>query len=98
MDFRSFDPPTLDTFAAGWLRTSRRKMRQALRAARFNDLPGMWCGYGEADAAVSVLYDVGHPRAYGALRTLARVRRVLESRMCLQSSTESTPTQPRPLF
>ncbi len=80
MDFRSFDPPTLDTFAASWLRRSRSKMRQAIRHVRFDDLTGAWCAFGEANTAVSVLYDVSHPRAYGACHALARVRKAIESR------------------
>jgi hypothetical protein len=85
LDFRAYDPPTLETFAEAWLRKSRWKMRKALRYARLADggagafaYDGAWCAYGEANAAVSVLYNVNHPRAYGAFVALRRTRKAIE--------------------
>ena len=79
LDFRAYSPPTLETFADAWLRKARWKMRSAVRAARLDlGAASAWCAYGEADAAVSVLYDTNHDRAYGAVVSLQRVRRAIE--------------------
>jgi hypothetical protein len=76
--FRAHDAPTLDTIRRAWLVRSRRFMRDALHYARHQYPLDAWRAYGEASAAVSVLYDTNHPRAYGALVALKRTARALQ--------------------
>lgn len=88
LDFRAFGPPTLETFAAVWLKRARHHMREALRAERGDwGADCVWSHVGEASAAVSVLYDINHDRAYGAVCSLRRVRRALDARSALRSGS-----------
>lgn len=76
IDFRAFDPPTLDTFAQCW----RNKVwHLLLRAMKDRDEPAraaFWLG--QADAAVSVLYDINHPAAYRAKERYNLVFRICQ--------------------
>lgn len=78
-DLRAYAPPTLAAFSEGHFRLVRHHLRQALQAVRYGDLHWAYWHLGRADAGVTVAYDTDHPRAYGALCALGRVRKALDA-------------------
>lgn len=81
LDFRAFDPPTIRTFARCWRKRCYRDLRLALRELRDRNTWGTSHFIGQADAAVSVLYDINHPLAYQARQRLFLIRRIASERL-----------------
>lgn len=75
--FKAFAPPTLDTFARHW----RGKVwHNLLNAMEDRDEPARAAWWlGQAQAGVSVLYDVHHPAAYHALKRYELVKKICEA-------------------
>lgn len=82
--FRAFDPPTLETFAEHTRREVYRELRRAVADLRTEPHDSHEWHLGIAYARVTVLYDIGHPRAHPAMqryeRTRAWIRKVCEEK------------------
>lgn len=76
-NLNSWGPPTIATMAESWRGRARYHLQEAIREWRLVDNNNYaYCDrhLGEASAAVSVLYDLGHEHAYEASRRYQAVR------------------------
>lgn len=85
---RAFSPPTLETMSECWFRQARGNMALALRNARAGALDTAYLYLGIAQAAVSVCYDTGHARAYGAVVALNRTRRAIDAHVARKGNAK----------
>jgi hypothetical protein len=74
LHFRAFDPPTLETFAEHTRREVYRELRRAVADLRTKPHDSYERYLGIAYARVTVLYDIGHPRAFNAMQRYERTR------------------------
>jgi len=64
IDFRAFEPATVQTFAQCWRNKVWHYLIRAMQDRNEPARAAFWLGH--ASAAVSVMYDVNHPAAYRA--------------------------------
>jgi hypothetical protein len=77
MHFQAFDPPTLETFAEHHRREVYRNLQKAVADFRLDEPLNVQRWLGRAEQGVSVLYDLGHPRCYSALKRWEKTRELL---------------------